>query len=454
MPGEAEILVAAYKLAILTFYIGVLIYALPIPLPGLKRWAPALMADSILAAALVFIIYSLLDLSDYIASALGGSWPLYDAWYNDAMGVIVSVKAAVAALYSIPDPGGVLSGAKILVAPVDKAATAALLFLLTVGGIHLLIYTYGPLLAAVGVALYSVPFRVLRGAGAWLISFILVFNAGLQVLPVFLATVASAPGSPIDPPSGLESGVVYREIRVLNVMGDPIRGGLLVVYNSTGGRAAAYPVDGEGYARSSSGDRQVSLPEGEVMFDLISNAVSFPLEPDLVDTTSSSGEIVVWSPHIFWSPGTLQYAYTIGEITGYSVNETHSSYQIELYPGEFVEIRYPQECPVQVEYQGLEAIEGETSWEGVDVVKLRLKAVQYSIYNITLYPAQCNVDPGLDAEDYLSGPDGDFVDYNILAAFILYYFTVPMIYIFTLFIATTGLARLLGGRDRIPVRVV
>ncbi len=454
MPGEAEILVAAYKLAILTFYIGVLIYALPIPLTGLKRWAPTLMADSILAAALVFIIYSLLDLSDYIASTLGGSWPLYDSWYNDAMGVIVSVKAAVAALYSVPDPGGVLGGAKILAAPVDKAATAALLFLLTVGGIHLLIYTYGPLLATIGVALYSVPFRILRGAGAWLISFILVFNAGLQVLPVFLATVASAPGSPINPPSSIESGVVYREVRVLNVMGDTVKGGLLVVYNSTGSRIASYPVDGEGYARSSTGDRQVSLPEGEVMFDYISNAVSFPLEPDLVDTSSQGGEILVWSPHIFWSPGTLQYAYTIGEITGYTLNETHSTYQIELYPGEYVEVRYPQDCPVQVEYQGLEAIEGETSWEGIQVEKLRLKAHQHGVYNITLGAAPCNVTPSLEAEDYLSGPGGDFIDYNILAAFILYYFTVPMIYIFTLFIATTGLARLLGGRERIPVRIV
>lgn len=453
MPGEAEILVTAYKLSLLTFYIGVLIYALPIPLPGLKRWAPTLMADSILAAALVFLVYTLLDLSDYIAASLGGSWAFFESWYADAFSIITGLKALIAIIYSTPDPAGVLGGVKVLVSPVDKAATAALLFLLTVGGIHLLVYTYGPLLAAVGVALYSVPFRILRGAGAWLLSFILVFNAGLQVLPVFLVTVADAPGSPINPSASLESGVVYKEVRVLNVMGDPVRGGLLVVHNATGAKIAEYPVDDEGYARSSQGDRQVSLPAGDVWFELVSNAVVFPLEPDLVDA-SEPGSIVVWSPHIFWSPGVLQYAYTIGSITGYTVNGTHSSFEVELYPGEFVSIRYPVDCPVYVEYEGLAYTESTTTWKGLEIVKIKLEALQYGMYNITLSAEDCGIDPGLGGEDYWGGIDTSFVDFNILAAFILYYFTVPMIYIFTLFIATMGLARLLGGRDRIPLRVV
>ncbi len=38
----------ALKLALLTFYIGVLVYALPIPLGGLKRWAGTLVRDSAL----------------------------------------------------------------------------------------------------------------------------------------------------------------------------------------------------------------------------------------------------------------------------------------------------------------------------------------------------------------------------------------------------------------------
>jgi hypothetical protein len=36
----------ALKLALLTFYLGALVYALPIPVRGLKRWGGVLIRDS------------------------------------------------------------------------------------------------------------------------------------------------------------------------------------------------------------------------------------------------------------------------------------------------------------------------------------------------------------------------------------------------------------------------
>ena len=84
-----------------------------------------------------------------------------------------------------------------------------------------------------------------------------------------------------------------------------------------------------------------------------------------------------------------------------------------------------------------------------------LTAFQYGIYNISLSAEPCSgIDIDAETQDYWTGTGTSFVDYNILAAFILYYFTLPMTFIFILFIATAGVAKLLGGRDRLPLRIV
>ena len=46
------VLNAAFALSVLTYYLGVLIYAIPIPWYGIKRWAPLLIFDGLLAASL------------------------------------------------------------------------------------------------------------------------------------------------------------------------------------------------------------------------------------------------------------------------------------------------------------------------------------------------------------------------------------------------------------------
>ncbi len=455
MTSEADALITAYKLAILAFYTGVLIYALPIPLPGLKRWAPTLMADALLAAILSLIFFTLFDASDRIAATLGGSWELFQEWYEDSFSIITGIKTTIVSIYSIPDPSGALRGIRSLLSPVDKAVTAALLFLLTVGGIAWLVKVYGTILAAIGVALYAVPFRILRGAGAWLLAFALVFNAGLQVLPLFLVTIADAPGSPVNPSAELRAGLVFREVRVENLYGDPIPGGILLVYNASGGDViASYLVNDEGYAVTSSGDTSIPLPSQEVWMELRSGGVIFPLDPDTVDPRE--GQVIeVSSPHIFWSPGILQYAYTVGYVHDAYNNGSTATFTIELYAGEYVEVRYPAECPAYIDYEGLDHYQGSLTWMGVDIEYVTLTAIQYGIYNITLSSEPCSgVDIDAETQDYWTGTGTSFVDYNILAAFILYYFTLPMAFIFILFIATAGVAKLLGGRDRLPLRIV
>ncbi len=455
---EGELLLVAYRLAILTFYIGVLVYALPIPLAGLKRWAPILMGDAVLAAGIALLFYTLLDASDMIAAKLGGSWEFFNSWYLDAFTVVTSLKTLIAAIYSIPGPPGVISAVKTMLSPVDKASTAALLSILTIGGIASLVKAYGTLLAALGVALYAVPFRILRGAGAWLLAFTLVFNAGLQVLPVFLVSVAEAPGSPITPPPQLQNGVMYTQFRVVNSLGDPVRGGVLMVYNTTNGDViAAYPIDEDGYAVSGSGERLVSFPSKTTFaVEYRSSGVAFPLSPSIIDPRDRSvGSITARAGNIIWSPGSLQLVYTTGDLVDISASGSGGSVTLRLDMGEYVEARYPSQCSMDISNGDLRRFTGSTSWRGVSIKWVRLVATSGGDYTITMSASPCSgVLPDITARDYWGGVDSSFVDFNILAAFILYYFTVPIIYIIILFIASTGLARLLGGRERIPIRII
>jgi len=92
---ETGLLFLAYDLAMLSFFIGVLIYALPIPWYPLKRWAPRLMVDSIIAAILAISFYTLLDVSNFIARILGGSWELFYKWLKTSIGVMIGLKTLV-----------------------------------------------------------------------------------------------------------------------------------------------------------------------------------------------------------------------------------------------------------------------------------------------------------------------------------------------------------------------
>ncbi len=456
---EADALLIAYRLSILAFYIGVLIYALPIPIGGLKRWAPTLMGDAVLAAILSLAFFYILDASNYIAGILGGSWELFSAWYRDAFSAVVGIKTILITLYTIPDPTGISDAIASMLAPVDKAVTAALIFLASIGGLGELVVNYSPLLAAIGVGLYAVPFRLTRSAGAWLIAFALVFNAGLQVLPVFISTIADAPESPVNPPE--IGNVVFAEVRVVDNYGNPIRGGILHVYNETWSEVAVYLVDSEGYAISSSGERTISLPDSNIYIDLELNGILFPtypspITPDDYNQEGSTWSLEITAPDILWSPGPYMIVYTTGYPYDAVISDTSAEFTVELYLNHYIEAAYPVGCSINLYSDELEASQYTMEWRGIDVEYYTLYPHSYGLYTVEAYADPCNLDitPDVEVKDYWQPTDINFVDYNLLAAFILYYFTIPLLYIFLLFAATMGVARLLGGRDRLQVRVV
>ncbi len=450
----AYLALLAFKLALLTFYIGVLIYALPTPFPVIKRWGPQLLWDGVTSALLVSLYAILYSMSYRLALMLGGSWTLFNLWYSTSLGLVMNLKVTLAALTAIPEIARLAGPIYAIASPLDRAATLAILFLTTLAGIAELVYNYGLILIALGAVLYSIPFRLARGAGAWLIAFILVFSVGLQTLPLFISNLAVKPEVP-------GAGIDYRllTVKVESSEGNPMAYGVLVLVDGNGEVVASYMVDERGHARSKylDGDR-VIIPAMEVYPYVEFNGILFPLQPRPLRVQElSNGEVVVTRTihaTLARSPLILVYSSKDFEIVGWEEGVHVKSY---LNPGDFIEVRYPNYCNLTVTSNHV-MVNGTWTWRGVSGFYNRVEAANPDYYEMVIYIGDCNpVLPPSDegVQDYVEKLMNmlKFIDVNLLKAFILYYLTIPTIYVFILFLATTALARVLGGRDRVPIKV-
>ena len=187
--SPAALLLLAAQISVLTYHIGVLIYMMPIPVRGLKKWAPILIQDSIWAVILVLIFSSLLYLSNIIAS-----WSGYDL--HD---VLLYAKTRISAILTAQFMMKLfLMMSSILTSAFSKVLSFFMIPLTL--NFYALIYSLSIIviivsimmsakasLAALGIALMSIPFRLGRNAGASILAFSLVANAMLPYLPLWVS---------------------------------------------------------------------------------------------------------------------------------------------------------------------------------------------------------------------------------------------------------------------------
>ena len=133
------LLIIGYKLSLLTFSIGVLIYALPIPWSGLKSWGPRLIWDSIAATILLSLFYFLIKISNKIPLYLGGSWSYFEAWLNNALAFAITLKELVLIAYAAARTLDLSRVVSSLLWPIDRLANALWLFMITIYGLAVLL---------------------------------------------------------------------------------------------------------------------------------------------------------------------------------------------------------------------------------------------------------------------------------------------------------------------------
>lgn len=254
-----EVLYLAQTISVLTYIIGALFYALPIPVYGIKRWAPRLVSDGIYVSVWANIYGLIIYLMNYLLNILGASWSNFFSWLNEALNVELNIYVIVRGSYALaalsPDPS-----ISVMVSPFTvflSFLTGLIYTLETIMTIAELIYKFAPLFVAIGILLMSLPFRVGRAAGASLIAASIVFYSGLPYLPNFLSALdmniagnfsALLPSNPSDLLQYLATAVVPTLISA-TILGPLIYLGILAglsigLGNAIGGSSRLpFPID-------------------------------------------------------------------------------------------------------------------------------------------------------------------------------------------------------------------
>lgn len=212
-----NLLFIAYYLSIFTFYLGVLIYALPIPLTGLKKWAPRLITDAFFIAILTLSLTMLVNAADYIRGIVGGSWEEFltqirlTVLFRTTVVFLISVVSNVLSRF-IP---GINRLASLIINPILASLYSNMLLY----SIATMVYKGIWIFTSLGIALMAIPFRIARNAGAFLLSFALVFYTALPLYPSFYKLLLYSPQTPLEMP------LIYGSI--VNEYGQPITDGYI-----------------------------------------------------------------------------------------------------------------------------------------------------------------------------------------------------------------------------------
>ncbi len=192
----SDLLEISFYLSILTFYLGTLVYALPIPITGLKRWGPRLISDAFYVASLTLMFYTILNAAKYIANVLGANWLSFYGFLTGQIAGQLSLVFGLTTLTKFVNPKLAPIVSKIVSSLVSKLLTSIYItsFLYVLG---LVIQKSYAALAALGIVLMSVPFRIARGAGAFLLAFSLVFYVALPLYPQFFSYIVIPPSNEV-----------------------------------------------------------------------------------------------------------------------------------------------------------------------------------------------------------------------------------------------------------------
>jgi len=191
-----NVLPLAFNLAILTYFIGVLILALPIPYRQLKKWGVRLMSDAIIAAVLVSAYSMILGIGDLILNMLGYSWTGFMAWLTERTAILVTALVGLTYLTSWIKS----LGYSLVLSPLGLASTYITLALSAIRMMYFIasfIWSFRGEFLALGLLLYSLPFRVGKGVGAFFIAASLILYVGFPLMPAFVNVFQTAVPEPM-----------------------------------------------------------------------------------------------------------------------------------------------------------------------------------------------------------------------------------------------------------------
>lgn len=181
-----QYLILAYSLAVLTYYFGVLIYVLPIPWWGIKKWAPTLIYDAFVVSVLVFSFTAIIEAINYLGGILNIDWQAYFNWIGNRIAMLGSFITFIITLSLIASHIGAKALSSAVLGPIASISTYTLIVLEIFFILGLIFKEYFSKILIFGILLYAIPFRIARSAGATLIAMSIIFTIALPLLPAFV----------------------------------------------------------------------------------------------------------------------------------------------------------------------------------------------------------------------------------------------------------------------------
>ncbi len=451
---EYELLVTAFYLSALSYYIGTLLYILPIPFYGVKKWAPTLMVDGIFSAILVFAYTILLWLIEYFGGLLGSDWASFYTW----LGVKTGIVATLMTILRVIAASASFTGAKVIVSsiitPLISSLTYVTMTLLTIAIIAIIITSYGARLLALGILLHSVPFRLTRASGAMIISIVMVFSIGLPIMPLYVELLSQPIGMP--DLMVVDYGIAYVKIYINDSIGKPISFPVFTAITQDNRTLALYLGGEDGVIDASSQDR--GLPSSRsynVDIDVAGIHLFKTIDPikEYVGENSTFYKLYI-SINNTLQLEPLRLIYLEGiDIQGYSLDSGYHEITVYSQDNSYFYVIVYQQDNIIVYIDGELKSPLETTnyiWYSIDMVsfKYQLSPGQHTItiklsYDIIPTPSINEIHYLRDTANIsLLNP---LTIINPIVYLIFNLFIAPLSYIVVLVSSSYALARLLGG---------
>lgn len=461
---EEWLLLVSFHLSVLTYYLGTLIYALPVPWRGLKKWGPEMIYDGAVSATLVFAFTLIVAGVEYLRSLAGGGWEEFYSWIMGRLGIIASYQLLAS---TIATALGSASGFSLssLLWPHLRMLSQAAIVLNTLAALGLVVQRFHVRMLALGVLLYAIPFRAARTAGAALMAFTIVFYIALPLMPLFVQSLATNPVEAPDPEK-VQLGVVFTKIKLSDSANNPVPYAQLLV-EEEGSTLAMYPTDSYGIADAGPPDKGIPNTPFTVRAEyagLVFNTYPSPVDPSIhMEETETGSMIRLKAPSMLCQAGLQRPVAlddpspqlnecTVEENTTAILNAAFTTRGGTLY----VTLLSTDKLLV-LEIDGARPSweESEWNWRGLSGThyKVILGPGNHTL-RLEYLPGQTG-EPKLETEPYLASmPSGSVKGLtNTISRIIFSWIMLPIAFIVILLLATYSLAYTLGGRGRIRIPV-
>ncbi len=435
---------------------------LPIPIYGLKKWAPQLMVDGVFSAILVFSYSLIMWLIHYFSGILGSDWNMYSEWLlkeiNIVVGVILLFKAIGISLSSM----GLSFLANSLLSPLISSLTYLLVFLLTVSTLVYALYTLSHTLIAVGLVLHSIPFRITRSSGAMLISVVIIFSIGVPLMPSFVDLISNNVVEQVDEN---KYGVVYADLIVTDLVNNGISYSVIEFRGTDQNLLARYLANVVGYVDSSDIDKGIPSEKTCVSIDIVGYKYSFIITPkDLVEKKNDKLVLPIKLNNVI-SIKPLHYMVFMGfhgNVSMVSITKSSGTIIVNSTTEYVLLLILPTEDDGKI-------LLDNSSIEPNDVVEYKWGNINFKAYKYIVSAGNHTISyevrgnycskPVIDEVYYTRDTLGISIDkpvyfINIVSSLIYRIFIGPIVYVSILFTASTALAKLLGGSSSKIARIV